>query len=183
VVQGGAAFETQAPPEGQLLLSTLLERECVPDVLFLHRRKLGRERRYGAIDHIAIAPSGIFLIDAQRCPTKKVRVVKSGGLWTPVKERLTINGKDNSHLLEGCETQMAAVRQALGGHHLAVSVKVTPLLCFVDANLPAVLRTAARGVRVVSPNATVKMLRREGPLELEDRLSLQSRLDFMLPPA
>ncbi len=167
---------------GELLLTSELEERC-PDVVFLHRRKLGRDRKHGDIDHIAIAPSGIYLIDAQRTPSKKVRVVRTGGLLTPIKERLTISGKDNSHLLEGCETQVAAVKLALADHPLRFAAEVIPLLCFIDASLPAVIRTKARGVRVLNPKVAVKMLNREGSLDSESREALLSHLNYKLPCA
>lgn len=168
---------------GEERLAARLQQDCAPTVLFLHNRKLGRGRRGGDIDHVAIAPSGIYLIDAKRYPDKKVRVERRGGILAPVTEHLMIGGRDRSKLLDGCDKQVAAVSDALGDHPLVGTVTVTPLLCFVEALLPMFGKPTARGVRLVGPKATVKMLRSEGALDAEARQSLHRHLGFMLPPA
>ena len=59
-------------------------------MLFLHNRKLGPGRRDGDMDDVAIAPSGIYVIDAKRYQNAAVRVRRTGGLLSPVKEQLMV---------------------------------------------------------------------------------------------
>lgn len=174
------AFATGA--DGEERLAARLERDCT-DVLFLHNRKLGIGRRDGDIDHIAIAPSGIYLIDAKRYPNSKVRIVRSGGIFSPVREQLMIAGRDRSKLLDGCAKQVAALTVALSGHPLAESVQVSSVLCFIDADLPLFGTMEIRGVRLIGPKGTIKVITAPGDLNEEARASLQRHLAAVLPPA
>ncbi len=168
---------------GEERLAARLQQDCAQDVLFLHNRKLGRGRRDGDIDHIAIAPSGVYLIDAKRYPDRKVRVERRGGLVRPATVHLMIGGRDKSKLLDGCEKQVAALGEALSDYPDASSVKVSAVLCFIDADLPVFGKMAARGVPLLGPKATVKLLRTPGPLDAAARKALHHHLGFMLPPA
>ena len=59
--------------EGERLVARMLEEKC-PDVLFLHNRQRGSRARDGDIDHIAVAPSGVHVIDAKHYEGAKVDV-------------------------------------------------------------------------------------------------------------
>jgi hypothetical protein len=169
--------------DGEERLAARLERDCAPDVLFLHNRKLGKGRRDGDIDHIAIAPSGIFLIDAKRYLKSKVRIVRSGGIFSPVREQLMVGGRDRSKVLEGCAKQIAALTIALDGHPLAARVAVRSVLCFIDADLPLFGTMQAKGVRLLGPKGTIKVVTVEGDLDAEARASLHRHLAAALPSA
>ena len=60
------------------------------------------------IDHIAIAPSGVFVIDAKRY-TGKIEVRKPL-IGDP---KLVIRGRDKTKLVEGLKRQVEAVRSGL----------------------------------------------------------------------
>jgi hypothetical protein len=175
------AFATGA--DGEERLAARLERDCEPDVLFLHNRKLGKGRRDGDIDHIAIAPSGIYLIDAKRYPNSKVRIARSGGIFSPVREQLMVGGRDRSKLLDGCAKQVAALTVALSGHPLAASVPLKSVLCFIDADLPLFGTMEINGVRLLGPKGTIKVITVEGDLDAEARASLHRHLAAALPSA
>lgn len=168
---------------GEQKLAARLEKDCGESVLFLHNRKLGRGRRDGDIDHIAISSTGIHLIDAKRYPGSRVRVERSGGLFSPVREQLMIAGRDKSKLLDGCAKQSQAVMDALVGHPLAERVEVTSYLCFIESDLPIFGTQQMRGVHILGPKATVKALLLPGELTEEDRRSLHRHLAEALPAA
>jgi hypothetical protein len=172
------AFETGAV--GERRIAARLEKDCGDDVLFLHNRKLGNGRRDGDIDHIAIAASGIFVIDAKRYKDATVRVRRTGRFLSPVKEQLMIGGRDRTKLIDGCAKQLAAVADALAGHPLSEGVCVAALLCF---DRPMWGNAELRGVRVLGPRSTSKLLRRPGPLTELERRSLHQHLAAALPPA
>lgn len=165
------------------LLAARLERECGPQVEFLRSRRLGRDRRAGDIELIAIAPSGVYLIDAKDFPGMKVRADRRGGILDEATEHLMIDGCDRTQLLDDCDNQVDAVVAALADHPLGASVPVTAVVCFVDAQLPKLGKLYVHGVRLVGPKGAVKMLRSDGPLDVEARTSLHAHLGFMLPPA
>ena len=99
------AFATGA--DGERRIAARLEKDCGADVLFLHNRKLGHGRRDGDVDHVAVAPSGIYVIDAKRYQNAAVRVRRTGGLLSPVKEQLMVAGRDRTKLIDGCAKQLA----------------------------------------------------------------------------
>lgn len=167
---------------GERQLAARLENDCADQVLFLHNRRLGPGRRDGDVDHLAVGPTGVFVIDAKRYPNARVRVRRSGGLFSPAREQLLIDGRDRSRLLDGCARQVAAVSQALAGHPLADAVSITGLLCFVDADLPLRTRTV-KGTPLLGPRRAAKVLQRPGTLTPAQRLSLHQHLARALPPA
>ncbi len=175
------AFATGA--DGERRIAARLEKDCGEQVLFLHNRKLGHGRRDGDVDHIAVAPSGVYVIDAKRYQDAAVRVRRTGGLLSPVKEQLMVAGRDRTKLIDGCAKQLGAVVAALADAPGAEGATVTALLCFVDADLPLWGDQALRGVRLLGPRGTSKLLRRPGPLTETQRRALHRHLAAALPPA
>ena len=86
------AFSTGAV--GERRVAARLAELSGPGVLFLHNRLLGPGRRDGDVDHIALTAGGVYVIDAKRYKNAKVRVRHSGGLFSPVREQLMVNGRD-----------------------------------------------------------------------------------------
>jgi len=175
------AFATGA--DGEERLAARLERDCMPDVLFLHNRRLGRSRRDGDIDHVAVTPSGVYVIDAKRYPNAKVRVQRSGGIFSPVREQLMVGGRDRTKLLAGCAKQVEAVRSAMAEYSGGDGVPVIPLLCFVDADLPLFSKMEIGGVRLLGPKGTIKVITSTGGLDAEARADLWRHLAKALPSA
>jgi hypothetical protein len=169
--------------EGERRIAARLEKACGNEVLFLHNRKLGKTRRDGDIDLIAIAPSGIYVIDAKRYQNATIRVRRTGGFLSPAKEQLVIGGRDRTHLIAGCTKQVDAVLVALSNHRLAGVVSVTPVLCFDNPDLPLWGDLDMAGARIRGPRGTSKLLRRQGPLTAPDREDLHRYLATELPPA
>ncbi|WP_253257566.1 nuclease-related domain-containing protein [Arthrobacter sp. Hiyo1] len=81
------------------------------------------------IDHIAITPGGIWVIDAKRYkggPQLKIE----GGILRPRVERLLVGRRDCTKLVDGVLKQVDLVRDLVG------DVPVTGVLCFVEADWP-----------------------------------------------
>src|SRR5208282_3070952 len=85
--------------EGEQNLATFLARRC-PQVPMLHDRAAPLSR--ANIDHIAIAQSGVYVIDCKRYKGK-IEVT------TPLlgSQKLKINGRDRTRLVAGLERQVA----------------------------------------------------------------------------
>ena len=168
---------------GEESVARRLEKYCGEAVLFLHNRRLGPGRRDGDIDHIAIAASGVYIIDAKRYKDAAIEVRSTGGLLRPRVEKLFVAGRDRTKLLDGLNKQHAAVEAALASYRGGPTPSVTTVLCFVDANLPLFGTLSIGAVPLLGPRGTSKLLRRPGGLDAAGREALHRHLAMMLPPA
>ena len=124
-------------------------------VVALHDR--GAPGTRGNIDHVVIAPAGIFVVDAKRY-SGVIRIRDRGPLLQR-DDRLYVGGRDCSKLADGLVWQVEAVRQALATSRLDGDIPVMPVLCFIGAEWP-LLRppTAFRGVLLEGPRTLRKRL-------------------------
>ena len=143
-------------------------------VFVLHDRKIPGSR--ANIDHIAVGPAGIFVIDAKRYVEAKVEVRRSGGIFSPVTERLFVRGRDQTKLVAGLAGQASAVYDVLDGFPEFGQVKIHAVLAFVDANLPIFRSLEIAGVPVLGPKDTARLVRRPGPLDNSARASIHALL-------
>lgn len=79
------------------------------------------------IDFIAIARTGVWVIDAKRY-AGAVKIRDVGG-WRNIDNRLYVAGRDRTSHVDGLGWQVDVVRDALGEE----SPPVTPVFCMVDA--------------------------------------------------
>jgi len=132
-------------------------------VYVLHDRRIPRTK--ANIDHIAVAASGVFVIDAKRYRNKRPILRVEGGLFRPRTERLLIGGRDGSKLVAGVHKQVNLVRGALGPTFEGHDVAVHGMLCFIDADWPLIGGSfSVDGVDVVWPRQAAKLLTQTGPL-------------------
>lgn len=105
--------------------------ELASDTLrVLHDRRIPGTR--ANIDHIAVTPNCIYVIDPKRYvgrPTLKVE----GGLIRARTEKLLVGGRDRTKLVDGVLRQVDLVRDIVGN-----DVPVTGVLCFIDADWPLI---------------------------------------------
>jgi len=153
----------------------------------LHNRRLGVDRHRGDLDHVAVAPGGVFVIDAKTLTAARVSVRTRGGLLTPARETLWVSGRDHSAFVVGSIVQQAAVRAALTVDDPvtgAGAVEVAGVLCFLDASIDGWRWRPLRvgGVHVLSPTGTARLLRRPGPLGPAERRVVWEHLAARLPP-
>jgi len=168
---------------GEESVARRLEKYCGEAVLFLHNRRLGAARRDGDIDHIAIAASGVYIIDAKRYKDAAIEVRRTGGLFSPRVEKLFVAGRDRTKLLDGLDKQRAAVTQALASYRGGPIPRITTVLCFVDANLPLFGTLSIGAVPLLGPRGTSKLLRQPGKRRAAEREALHRQLAELLPPA
>ena len=132
------------------------------------------------IDHIAVGPGGVTVIDAKNIKGK-VNIERTGGLFSKRVEKLRVAGRDRTKLVNGLERQVAEVRAALTdiGHG---KVPVTAALCVVDAEGVALLSTLRmRDVVILGPRRTAKLAARPGPLTREQVAAIRDGLARRLP--
>jgi Nuclease-related domain len=112
----------------------------------------------GDIDHLAISPTGVWVIDTKDW---KGRVeISSPWFGNP---RLLIEGRDCTKLIDGLERQIAVVRAALesGGYQ---RIAVQGALCSTKADLPLLRTQTLRGHLLLYRRALAKRLNTDGPL-------------------
>jgi hypothetical protein len=162
--------------QGELEVAAAIERAVAQvDGIVLHNRSMpGRCRD---IDHIAIVPSGIYVIDA-KAVTGMVEV-RTRWLKPPL---LYVGGRDQTKFLDGLDRQVAAVRQALSAEGDG-SVPIQAALCFTKADLPLLRTVEARGHLLLYRKRLAKRLVADGPIEAPQRTLFATRLARLLPPA
>jgi hypothetical protein len=126
----------------------------VDGIRVLNDRRIGGTR--GNIDHVVVAPAGVFVIDAKDW-TGTIRIRDVGG-WFRNDVRLYVGRRNATRLAEGLAWQVEAVQRALVGRNVDPLPRVIPVLCFVDGDWP-ILRPPGvfRGVRLESERS-IRML-------------------------
>jgi hypothetical protein len=148
--------------KGEELLGQRLDSLADEGIPVLHDRRIPRTK--ANIDHIAVTPSGVYVIDAKRYkgrPTLRVE----GGLVRPRVTRLMVGSRDCTKLVDGVQKQVALVTAALAsaGH---AQLPVRGMLCFVDADWPIFGGSfEIDGVAVLWPRKAVSLLTADGPIE------------------
>lgn len=144
--------------QGEEAVAASLEQRTAdePAVLLYNRRMPGGR---GDIDFLAIAPAGVFVIDAKALKGS-VRVKR------PLfgKPQLMINGRNRTKLLDGLDRQLDAVRAALdtSGH---ADISAHGVLCFTQADLPLLGTLEMRGHQLLYRKALAKRLNATGRLD------------------
>jgi hypothetical protein len=165
--------------EGEQLLARRLAQLC-PGVVILHDRRMPRSR--ANIDHLALAPSGIYVIDTKRY-RGKVEIVRKRG-----KQHLLIAGRDRTQLIDGLDKQVAAVRASIAG--TAPDVPIHGCLCFIapaglatDSGLPVLRTLKVRGYPLYYPRRLAKRLKQAGPLDTARIRTIETEMISHFPPA
>ena len=104
----------------------------VDGIRVLNDRKVKGTRRN--IDHVVIAPAGVFVVDAKNY-SGMVQIRDRGGFFRR-DERLYVGGRDRSADAEKLGWQVEAVVDALQSAGVDPLPSVTPVLCFIDAEWP-----------------------------------------------
>ena len=162
------------------MVAESLARRC-PDVLVLHDRRMPGSR--ANLDHIAVASSGVYVIDAKRY-RGKVEVIR------PLigKSQLRIAGRDRTKLVSGLAKQVTAVEAAVA--ELMPDVPVHGCFCFVapegllaDSGIPLLRTLRIDGFPLFYPRKLAKQLNRQGPLSHAQALVLAEELARQFPSA
>lgn len=162
--------------EGERRLASHMERELGDKAVFLHDRKYGRAN----LDHLVIASSGIWIVDAKSY-TGRVEYRNVGGWLGPADNRIYVGGRDKTRLATSLGWQVEAVQEALG----ELDVVLHPVLCFVNGENWGVLQKPFRheGVLVTWAGELVKRIATPGDMELDRLETAATRLRQKLKPA
>ena len=164
---------------GEERVAARLQAAADRGVLSLHDRRIPGSR--ANIDHLAIGPAGVYVIDAKRYETAQIRVRRVGGLFTRRREELLVRGRVRTNLVAGMDKQVAAVRAALEAEGRR-DVPVLAVLCFVDGLFPLFQKRLRVGATsVVSPRALPDLVSSPGPMTEDERYQLYCVLGERLP--
>lgn len=159
---------------GERRVGRMLDRVKWKGIHVLHDRTIPGSR--ANIDHIAVTSTGVFTIESKAYAGRLEVTSRSSQLW--------VNRRDRSNLLDQARRQASAVSGVLAAADLA-SVPVTPVLCFVDTNLPLLMPKRVGGVMVCSPRTLRRRLVRHdsGDLSSDQTAAVAERLAAMFRPA
>ena len=151
----------------------------IDGVVALHDRRVPGSR--ANVDHIAITPSGVWVVDAKRYKDKRVEHRDVGGLFR-TDERLWVGGRDQTTLVDSVGWQVQVVAAAAEGL-LGESV-VRPALCFVESDWALFARPfLVRGAAICWPRALPDILGKPGPFDPRAIEQIAAVLAVALPPA
>lgn len=174
------AWDTGA--KGEEMLAQSLNKLVDRQVLVLHDRRIPKSK--ANIDHIAVTPTGVYVIDAKRYRNKRPHLRVEGGLFRPRTEKLIVGTRDCTKLAAGVHWQMEKVRGVLAGRSGGHDVPVAGVLCFLDADWPLIGGSfSIQGVDVVWPRKARELLTRPGPVPADVLPGLHQYLAESFPPA
>ncbi len=172
------AWEVGAVGEEELVTS--LARRC-PNVLVLHDRRMPGSR--ANIDHLAVAASGVYVIDAKRYEGK-IEVRKP---WFG-EQKLVVGGRDKTKLVEGLGRQVEAVRGGLALIEKEVPVKAC--FCFINpagqsggSGIPMVGTLRIKDFELLHARRLAKRLNQRGELGVEEVEVVAEALVELFPAA
>ena len=159
--------------DGEEIVEQALAKRC-PDIRVLHDRRIPGSR--ANIDHIAVAPTGVWVIDTKRY-NDKLQVAK------PLfgKATLKVAGRDQTKLVDGLAKQVELVADAIADVDLEVPVR--GCFCFVDTELPLLGTRSIRGFSIFGRKGLAKQLNTAGALIDDDVAMLAAVLAERFHPA
>jgi hypothetical protein len=166
--------------EGELKLATYIAEEVGDSVIALHDRRIPGTR--GNIDHLFVAQTGIWVVDAKAYKGRVVRR-ETGPIWRRENE-LFIGGRNRTSLAKGVLRQVEAVAAARNSDSSLDGTDIYAALCLVDSawgllDTPFLIGKAW----VMRPSALKKRLRKGGKLSRETMERIARLLDLSLPRA
>jgi hypothetical protein len=163
---------------GEERLGAALDTKVPAEMLKLHDRRVPPSR--ANIDHLVVAATGVWVIDAKRYRGRLARVNKGG--WRRPDLRVTIAGHDQTKLIDGVARQVAHVRKALGDDF--GELPIHGVLCFIDTEWGWLTKPFfLKGMLLTYPKPLYARLAASGPVDTETRQTIHRRLASSFPPA
>jgi len=161
---------------GEQILADHMARALGDRAVLLHDRRVPGTRRN--IDHLAVAPSGVWVIDTKYY--KGLVELRDVGGWFRTDRRLYVRGRDCTKDVRGLDWQLDAVRSGLGDE--GIPVPLHGALCFVDADWKWFAKPfTLEGVRVSGPKSLGDAIAEKGPLTIDEVAEIAERLAAALP--
>jgi len=167
-----------AGADGEELVAKALHDGLGDRAMVLHDRKVPGTR--GNIDHLVIAGSGVWIVDAKKFKGKVEQ--RDVGGWLRTDVRLYVGGRDRTKLVEGLGWQTDAVARALDGDE---SIPVHRALSFVGAEWPVFFAKPLRldDVWISWPKKLAELILTSDQQLPDDRVETVARLLSVRLPA
>ena len=151
--------------------------ELASDLLrILHDRRIPGTA--ANIDHLAVAPTGVFVIDAKKYKGRPQLKVE-GGVLRPRVEKLLVGSRNCTKVVDGVLKQVQVVRGIL-----SEDVPIHGVLCFVEADWPLIGGSfKTRGVEALWPKKLYSRLQGPGPLDQQNIDKVHRLIASALPRA
>ena len=161
---------------GERILADHLSKTLGDRAVALHDRKVPGTR--GNIDHIVVAPTGVWVIDTKRWSGRVER--RDVGGWFKIDQRLYVRGRDRSKAIEGMAWQIEAVAGVLKVAGLELPLRAA--LCFVEAEWGFFAKPfELKGVRVSGPKSLAAAISDGSSLKPDEVLEVARILATALP--
>jgi hypothetical protein len=172
--QSTKAWDTGAL--GEERLGNRLNELASDSLRVLHDRRIPGTK--ANIDHITVASTGIYVIDAKKYKGRPQLKIE-GGILRPRVEKLLVGTRDCTKLVDGALKQVDIVRGIVGD-----DLPIHGVLCFIEADWPLIGGSfTTRGVEVLWPKRLYPKLKSDGPLMAQNVAEVHQRLASSLPPA
>lgn len=161
---------------GEERLGARLNEYASDSLRVLHDRRVHDSR--ANIDHLVIARSGIYVVDAKRYEGRPSLEIE-GGILRPRVEKLLVGRRDCTKVVDAVLRQVEVVRGVVGDDEAVHGV-----LCFIEADWPLIGGAfTTRGIDVLWPKKLYPRLTSDGMLSVERVDQLHRALAAGLPPA
>jgi hypothetical protein len=152
--------------DAEQFVATELEQRTADDHLLWMHDRARPNTVHATVDHIAIGPGGITVIDSKNL-CGKIRVSNAGGMFGPRMDTLQVNSRDHTALVATVEQQVEAIRDLLAMRGLP-HIDVSGALCLSNgAGLPMFRQLRVRGVLIDDTKAVASLAARSGALNSE----------------
>ena len=159
--------------EGEERVGPYLSRRIGDIGVVLHDRRIPGSR--ANLDHVAIVPSGVWVIDAKHSHGRLEG--RNVGGWFVSRQVLYVGRRAQTARVQGAQRQRDVVVR-----HVAPGVTVRAALCFTGVDVPLLARPfTVDGVLVTWPKALAKTLTAPGPLDAVRRRELAAALARAFP--
>lgn len=166
---------------GEEVFGAFLDRLTDTGLYLLHDRRLPPTK--ANIDHIVIAPTGVYVIDAKNY-AGRAHLQVEGGIFSPRVEKLMVGRRNCKKLVDGVRKQVDRVSELLARDGIGQDVPVRGMLVFIEGDWPVIGGSfTVGGLNVLWPKKARKIITAPGPLG-DDRLHVLHRhLAAEFPPA
>lgn len=160
---------------GEQRVGARLDELTALGAVVLHDRRIPGTK--ANIDHIVVAPSGVWIVDAKNYRGDVGR--RDVGGWFRTDVRLYVGRRDCTKLIAGMAKQVAAVQRALDG----ASIPTRPVLCFTEAEWSLFAKPfELDGVLIIWPKSLIKVITNVSASSV-DVAAVASRIAERLPVA
>ncbi len=171
---GGEARAWEQGAAGEAIVGRMLD--GLPGVLTLHDRAM--PGRSANIDHIAVAPSGVFVVDAKHYAGEP-RVDTVHGIGDSPTRRLHVGAVDRTTLVDSARWQTRVVEAIIDDPE----VPVHGVLCFIGSTWTVTNGFLVHGIGVTSPERLAVLVGVPGPLAADRVAATHAHLRSSLAPA